>query len=75
MKTIQRACSVAILASICAACGSKPQPEPEPMAPTDTVAGDQIRAIERAQSVEATTMESKQALDRALEESEGPGGQ
>jgi hypothetical protein len=75
MKTIQRACSVAILASICAACGSEPQPEPEPMTPTDTFAGDQIRAIERAQAVEATTMQSKQAIDRALEENEGSGGQ
>jgi hypothetical protein len=75
MKTIQRACSVAILASVCAACGSKPEAGPEPMAPAETVAGDQVRALERAQSVEAKAMESKQAIDRALEESEGSAAQ
>ena len=72
MTTIQKACSVAILAMLCAACGSDDKAAaPEPMAPTDTVVGDQIRAMERAKGVEATTMESKQAVDRAVDDSEG----
>jgi hypothetical protein len=76
MKNIQRTCSVAILALLCAACGSAEKPAvEEPMAPTETVVGDQVRALERARAVETQTMESKQAIDRALEENEGPGGQ
>jgi hypothetical protein len=67
---------VAILTMMCAACGSKKDAEaPPPMAPTETVVGDQVRALERAKSVEATTMESKEAIDRALDESEGSSGQ
>jgi rRNA maturation protein Nop10 len=69
MKTIQKACSVAILAMMCAACGSKKEAEePKPMDPKDTFAGDQIRAKERAEAVEATTMEHKAEMDRAIEE-------
>jgi hypothetical protein len=75
MKTIQHACSVAILAMMCTACGSGQDAEPAPMDPKDTFAGDQVRAMERAQSVEATTMESKAATDRALDEAEGSSGQ
>jgi rRNA maturation protein Nop10 len=69
MRTIHKACSVAILAMMCAACGSgKDAEEPKPMDPKDTFAGDQIRAKERAESVEATTMEHKAEMDRALDE-------
>jgi hypothetical protein len=76
MKTIQKACSVAILAMMCAACGSGHEAAaPEPMPPSDTVAGDQVRAMERAKGVETTTMESKQAVDRAVDEGEGSSGQ
>ena len=77
MKTIQRAWSVAILALSCAACGSDKDADTqeEPMAPTETVVGDQVRALERARGVEDTTMESKRAIDGALEDAEGANGQ
>ena len=71
MKKTQRACSVAILACLCAACGSEKDAQSAPMAPTETVVGDQVRALEDAKAVEGTTMESKQAIDRALDQAEG----
>jgi hypothetical protein len=61
-----------LLASV-AACGSKQEEQAAkpPMKVEDTVFGDMTHTMERAKSVEATTLEHKQAVDRAIEADEG----
>jgi hypothetical protein len=56
-----------------AACTPDPGPEkPTPLPPVkDTVFGDMAGAVDQARSVEATTMQQKQEMDRALEDAEG----
>lgn len=55
-----------------AACGKQEEPlEDPPLKVEDTVFGDMTQTIERAKSVEATTLEHKEALDRAIDAEEG----
>jgi hypothetical protein len=58
---------------VIAACGSKPdeQNEPASMKVEDTVFGDMTQTMERAKSVETTTMQHKQDMDRALDANGG----
>jgi uncharacterized lipoprotein YbaY len=61
--------SLALVASLLAACGSEQKPsEPPPVA--DTAFGDMAGAVDKARAVEGQVMEHKQALDRALEQNE-----
>lgn len=64
-------CSLALLAL--AACGTDapPPPPPPPTAPQATILDDQLRALDKAQSVEATVQDSKDRTDAALQEAEG----
>ncbi|HWK50758.1 MAG TPA: hypothetical protein VNR40_12780 [Steroidobacter sp.] len=61
--------SLALVASLLAACGSKQQPaEPPPVA--DTAFGDMAGAVDKARAVEGQVQEHKEAIDRALEQNE-----
>ena len=62
--------SMALATSLLAACGSKPEPTPPPVA--DTVAGDMAGAMDKARAVEGTMQEHKDALDRTLQQNENP---
>ncbi len=65
-------CLFALLAlSGCGADAPAPPAPPAPVAPQATILDDQLKALERARSVEATVQESKDRTDAALEESEG----
>jgi hypothetical protein len=52
------------------ACGSPSQEPPPPV--KDTAFGGMTDAMDRARGVEATTMQQKADMDRALQESEKP---
>ncbi len=62
------------MTTVVAACTPDPGPEkPTPPPPLkDTVFGDMAGAVDKARGVEATTMQQKQEMDRALQEAEGP---
>jgi hypothetical protein len=61
--------SLALVASLLAACGSEQKPtEPPPV--EDTVFGDMAGAVDKARAVEGTVQDHKQAIDRALEQNE-----
>lgn len=63
--------SLALVASLLAACGSEQKPsEPPPVA--DTAFGDMAGAIDKARAVEGTVQDHKEAIDRALEQNEKP---
>jgi hypothetical protein len=63
--------SLALVASLLAACGSERKPaEPPPV--EDTVFGDMAGAVDKARAVEGTVQDHKQAIDRALEQNENP---
>jgi hypothetical protein len=63
--------SLALVASLLAACGSEQKPtEPPPV--KDTAFGDMADAVDKARAVEGTVQEHKEAMDRALEENENP---
>lgn len=53
------------------ACGSKTEPPKEPPPVQETVFGDLVGTMDKARSVEATTLQHKEELDRSLEEAEG----
>ena len=73
MSTRLLFCFQALLAL--AACGTDapapPPPPPPPAAPQATILDDQLRALDKARSVEATVQDSKDRTDAALEEAEG----
>ena len=61
--------SLALMASLLAACGSEQQPtEPPPVA--DTAFGDMAGAVDKARAVEGQLQDHKEAVDRALEQNE-----
>jgi len=51
------------------ACSHKPEAPAKPMDPKDTVFGDDIRAIEKAKSVQETLNKDKANTDKAIEAS------
>lgn len=59
---------VALLAAT--ACSQSEVPEAEPMKVEDSVFGDMTSTMDKAKSVEATTMERKHDVDRALDEAQ-----
>lgn len=63
--------SLALVATLLAACGSEQKPaEPPPV--EDTVFGDMAGAVDKARAVEGTVQDHKEAMDRALEQNENP---
>ncbi|MET0657562.1 MAG: hypothetical protein ABW110_05320 [Steroidobacteraceae bacterium] len=60
---------VLLIASTIAACSSKQEEQAEapPMKVEDTVFGDMTQTMDRAKSVEGTTMQHKEDVDKALE--------
>lgn len=61
--------SLALLASVLAACGSEQQPA-EPPPAQETVFGDTVATVDKARAVEGQVQDHKQALDRALQQNE-----
>lgn len=55
------------------ACGASEDSAPpkQPMPVKDTVLGDMAGAMDKARGVEATTLQHKEDMDRALQEQEG----
>lgn len=63
--------SLALGASLLAACGSEHKPtEPPPV--EDTAFGDMAGAVDKARAVEGQVMDHKEAIDRELEQNEKP---
>jgi hypothetical protein len=63
--------SMALAALLLAACGSEQKPaEPPPV--KDTAFGDMVGTMDKARGAEATIMQQKEDIDRALEENENP---
>ena len=61
--------SLALVASLLAACGSEQQSsQPPPVA--DTAFGDMAGAIDKAHAVEGQVQEHKEAIDRAHDQNE-----
>lgn len=72
MTKIQRLGSAMLFAMLLAACGSTDEAAKRPQPPPvkDTAFGDMVGTMDKARGVEATMEQDKQALDRALEQSE-----
>lgn len=70
MRTNQHISLIAI-SMLVTACGAQDEPRPEPPTVEDTAFGDMVGTMDKARSVEGTTLQHKQDLDRALEQSEG----
>jgi len=70
MKTNQRFSLVAALLLL-TACGAQDEPRPEPPPVEDTAFGDMVGTMDKARAVEDTTLQHKEDIDRALQESEG----
>jgi hypothetical protein len=63
--------SLALVASLLAACGSEQKPsEPPPL--KDTAFGDMAGTVDKAHAVEGQVMDHKEAIDQALEQNERP---
>lgn len=61
--------SLALMASLVAACGSEQKPaEPPPV--EETVFKDMAGAVDKARAVDGTVQEHKKEMDRALDENE-----
>jgi hypothetical protein len=58
-------------AVVMSACAGDEADTPEPPPVEDTVFNDMVSTLDKARGVEETTMQHQQALDRAVEESEG----
>lgn len=61
--------SLALVASLIAACGSEQKPA-EPLPVEDSAFGDMAGAVDKARAVEGTVQDHKEAIDRALEQNE-----
>lgn len=71
MRTIQRigAVTLALLLGACSDAGDDAErPQPAPI--EETAFGDMAGTLDEARAVEAAAQEHKQAIDRALEQSE-----
>lgn len=64
------AASIALVASLLAACGSEQTPPPKPA--EDAISRDMQAAMDKARSVEGTLQQQKEAMDRTLQEKEQP---
>ena len=72
MTNNSRNCSVlslALVASLLAACGSEAKPTAPPPV-EETVFKDMSGAVDKARAVEGTVQEQKESMDRALDENE-----
>ncbi|HEU4601335.1 MAG TPA: hypothetical protein VFS24_05180 [Steroidobacteraceae bacterium] len=65
------AVTVAFISCCCAACGSHEEPkQPDPPPVKDTVFGDMVGTMDKARSVQDTTLKQKEDMDRQLEQQE-----
>jgi len=72
MTNNSRNCSVvslALVASLLAACGSEAKPTAPPPV-EETVFKDMSGAVDKARAVDGTIQEQKESMDRALDENE-----
>ena len=70
MTTIQRIAFASAVATLLVGCGSAEAPDPEPPPVDETVFGDMAGTIDKARSVEDVTLQRKEELNKAMEESE-----
>jgi hypothetical protein len=63
--------SLALVASLLAACGSEQQAAAPPPV-EDTAFGDMAGAMDKARAVEGVVQEHKDAIDRTLQQNENP---
>lgn len=72
MNIVRLPMSCLALVATLAACGPDPAPkEPSPLPPVkDTFAGDMAGTMDKARGVEATTMQHKEDMDRAVKDAE-----
>ena len=63
---------LSLSASLCA-CGPDPAPKDPSSLPAvkDTFSGDMVGTMDKARAVEATTLQQKEDMDRAVKEAEG----
>jgi hypothetical protein len=71
MNAAHRSLAALFVASALSACGTGQDESREPPPIEDTVFGDTVGAMDKARGVEATTLQHKQELDRAMEAAEG----
>lgn len=71
MNAAHRSMLVLILAVELAACGAGQEAAEQPPPVADTALGDMVGTMDKARAVEATTMQHKEDLDRAMEAAEG----
>ncbi|HEU4652465.1 MAG TPA: hypothetical protein VFS47_00680 [Steroidobacteraceae bacterium] len=65
------AVTVAFMSGCFAACGSHEEPkQPDPPPVKDTAFGDMVGTMDKARSVQDTTLKQKEAMDRQLEQQE-----
>ena len=69
--TIVRPLVLLVLAVAATGCGSESSQPSAPPPVKDTAFGDMAGAMDKARGVEATTMQQKEDLDRAVQEAEG----
>jgi hypothetical protein len=71
MTTMQKMLAALSISCALAACSPSPDEQREPPPVKDTVFGDTVSTMDKARSVEDTTMQHKQELDRAVQDAEG----
>lgn len=67
MKPIRGIVVAAAIACALSACGKTESKRPDPPPVKDTAFGPMVGAMDRARSVEGTTMQHKDNIDKALE--------
>lgn len=67
---MQRVTSALLMSLWLAACGSAEAPSEAPPPVQETVFGDTVSTMDKARAVEDTTMQHKEALDRAVQQQE-----
>ncbi len=67
MKWNKEIIVAAAMACALSGCGKTESKRPDPPPIKDTAFGDMVGTMDRARSVEGTTMQHKQSIDKALE--------
>jgi len=70
MNAAHRSLVLSLAAIALCACGARHEQTQAPPPVEDTVFGDTVDAIDKARSVETTTLQHKEDLDRAMEAAE-----
>jgi len=71
MRASRRSLALLLATWLLPACGPQESVDSAPPSVQDSVLGDAIGAMDKARTVEDTTLQHKQELDRALDVAEG----